>query len=134
VRFLETRRLQGSFKNKVTVVFDGKAGIIGRAGSSLIKIIFSKDETADEKIKRMVEEAKNKKNMIVVTNDRAVQYAARASGAKVSNVSDFLKQTFSEKKGVSKKQLEKIEPVKKISRKVESEITSEMEKIWLKKR
>ena len=87
---LESCRPQGSSNNKITVVFDGKAGIIGRMESAIVKIIFSKDETADEKIKRLVEESRNAKNIIVVTNDRSIQYSVRANGAGILSVKEFL--------------------------------------------
>ncbi len=134
LRFLETQKPQGSLNNKITVVFDGKADIFGGMDSVMVKVVFSKDETADEKIKRMVETAGNTKNIVVVTNDRAIQYAVRASGAKVSSVEQFLNAVTSEKGSVFQQQSGKKDSKEKIPRNLENKITSEMEEVWLKKK
>lgn len=124
IHFLESSRPQGSFKNKVTVVFDGQAGIIGRTASSPIAVIFSKGGSADDKIRALVGQTANKKNMVVVTDDRELRYAVRALGAKVEGVQEFL----------SKKKPQKpTEQAKYISKNLESKITSELEEVWLKK-
>lgn len=125
IHFLESSRPQGSFKNKVTVVFDGQRGVIGSPSSSPIAIIFSKGGSADDKIKALVSQTANKKNMVVVTNDRELQYAVRALGAKVEGVQEFL---------TTKKLQRPKEQAKYISKNLESKITSELEGIWLKKR
>ena len=71
-------RSAGSSRNAVTVVFDGRSDVWGGgAVPSPVQIIFSREESADEKIIRMVEEAAHKKSVVVVTDDRAlrVRYA-----------------------------------------------------------
>jgi len=134
LRFLESQRPQGSLNNKITVVFDGKADIFGGMESAIVNVVFSKDETADEKIKRMVAAVGNPKNIIVVTNDRAIQCAVGASGAKVSSVEEFLSATTSKKNSAPKNQFKKADSKKKMPRNLENKITSEMEEIWLKKK
>jgi len=131
LRFLEWRRPQGSSKNSVTVVFDGQLEAFGGMTSAAGKIIFSQGESADEKIKKIVAQAGNKKNIIVVTDDRDVQYAVRALGAKVCGVKDFLGRG---KSPGSKQRADgpADRPEKYISQCDESNITSEMRKIWLK--
>ena len=87
--FIERCRPQGSLNNKVTVVFDGNEDIFGGMESATVKILFSRGEEADDKIKRIVAQAKNPKDIIVVTDDRDIQYAVRALRAKVSSVQSF---------------------------------------------
>ena len=104
--------------------------MMGGASLSSAKIIFSQDETADLKIKSMVAQSSNKKNIVVVTNDRDIQYSVRALGAKVLSVQEFLKKAQTARPGAFSSQDK--EDVKRISSVTESKITSEMAEIWLK--
>ncbi|MFC1658818.1 NYN domain-containing protein [Candidatus Omnitrophota bacterium] len=92
VRLIQDRRLAGSKNNLVTVFFDGKEGIgpYQDKRQSGIRIIFSRNEPADEEIKRMVAECKNPKQAVVVTDDKAVAYFSSSLGARVLPVSEFL--------------------------------------------
>lgn len=133
IRFIEQKKPQGSLKNKVTIVFDGRAGRGGRPESSVVEIIFSQDESADDRIKRMVEDAKHKKNIVVITDDRDIQYAVGASGAQVLGVKAFLAkmQPSTRKNSLSSGT---VSEAKLISKTLEEKITSEFETIWLKKK
>lgn len=136
IQWIENHRPQGSIKNSVTIVFDGQSGIYGGDRNfPSVKVIFSQDESADEKIKSLVAQASNKKNIIVVTNDRDIQYAVKASGAKVMPVEEFLaladKRHLRSAQNSSKHSMEK-ESSSKVSTSMEYKITSEMEQIWLK--
>lgn len=147
LRFLERRRPQGSLKNKVTVVFDGQPGIwggppmaslaFGGGAASDVQVIFAKGRSADEEIKAVVAGSGHRKNMVVVTDDREIQYAVRALGAKVCGVDEFLEkagtlpQAGKEKPSVLSPQ--DASAGKYISKTLEHKITSEMEKIWLKR-
>ena len=54
-------------KSKITVVFDGYPKVsVQKLDEADINIVFSKEETADTRIKRMVEASKNPKNIVVV--------------------------------------------------------------------
>jgi len=143
VGFIETNKPQGSLNNSVTVVFDGSLDVYGgAAASSSVNIVFSKGESADDKIKSMVAQAQNMKNIVVVTDDRDIQYAVRALGAKVRGVSAFLrKRGAATKKAVTDAQLNPSKnpgptslarTEKKIPKVDEFRITSEMGEIWLK--
>ena len=131
IHFLETQHPQGSLRNKITVVFDGKSEFFGQMESATVKVVFSQDETADDKIKRMVANETHTKNIIVVTNDRSIQYAVQASGAQTSSVEDFIQLSLS-KKLAHKKLQEKSSVKKNIPLNLKNKITSEMEDIWLK--
>jgi predicted RNA-binding protein with PIN domain len=125
IRFIEQFTPQGSPKNQVTIVFDGHPDIFGGMSSLSAKVIFSHGESADDKIKTIVSESKNVRNIVVVSDDRDIQYAVRALGAKVSSVKGFLSKGKSVYKDLP-------EPEKDISKIDEAKITSELERIWLK--
>ena len=134
-RVLEQDRPQGSMKNKVTVVFDGQANIGGFQRGSFLEIIFSCDESADDKIKKIVSHHENKKNVTVVTDDKEIKFYVRALGAKVISVDGFLNQikshrdeTYRLKKKISQRER------KTISRSLEYKINAEFEEIWLGKK
>ena len=130
--FIEQYAPQGSSNNCVTVVFDGDLEVFGGMKSSVAKIVFSQGESADDKIKKIVAQAHNSKNIVVVSDDRDIQYAVRALGAKTSGVRVFLDQV--KVSGSSKKSSVKRSPAesqKYIPKSEESKITSEFGEIWL---
>ncbi|OGX27333.1 MAG: hypothetical protein A2787_04665 [Omnitrophica WOR_2 bacterium RIFCSPHIGHO2_01_FULL_48_9] len=124
---------QGSAKNSVTVVFDGKPGMWGAPASATVKVIFATEESADDKIKDIVRQAQNKKQIVVVTDDRDIKYAVRALGATVMSVADFLTKLKPrpEKSRLAPALREPPESTKGIPKTIEYQITAEMEKIWL---
>ena len=129
IQWIESRAPQGSSRNMVTIVFDGKTDVWGDAGgASSIQIVFAQGQSADDKIIQMVEEAANKKNIVVVTDDRALQYSVRALGAKVSGVQTFLGQ------GSASAPVRQPESGKNISKTLEHKITSEFTQIWIEKK
>ena len=109
----------------------GKLESFGGMVSPSVRIIFSQGESADDKIKKIVAQAKNKKSMIVVTDDRDIQYAVRALGAKTSGVKAFLLQGNGPGQSRPGKDSSAVSE-KVISKRDESKITSEMKEIWLK--
>lgn len=132
IRFIEQYMPQGSQNNRVTVVFDGNLEIFGGMTSKTAKVIFSQGESADDKIKKIVAQAKNAKDIVVVSDDRDIQYAVRALGARIRGVRMFLdkaKVPGKLKKSSVKDRL--ADSQKNISKKEESNITSEFGKIWL---
>ena len=134
IQWIESCQPQGSSRNTVTVVFDGRTDVWAAFGeprqrrgpnaSSSVRVVFAQGESADEKIIRMVEETAHKKNIVVVTDDRSLQYAVRALGAKISGVKIFLGQG-------SSTSITRIESGKNISKTLEHTITSEFTEIWL---
>ncbi|MDP2905106.1 MAG: NYN domain-containing protein [Candidatus Omnitrophota bacterium] len=89
--FILNNKLTGSNKNKITVVFDGyPAPIALRAGGD-ISVVFSRGISADEKIKRMVEESAGRGSIIVVTDDGEIKCAVRVLGARVESIEEFVK-------------------------------------------
>ena len=138
IGFVEKYSPQGSLKNRVTIVFDGSLDVFGGMKSTAAKIIFSQGESADDKIRAMVAQAHNTKDIVVVTDDRDIQYAIGALGAKAISVKEFLsrKKQSGKNKSVGGKSSKRVKkdslPEKHISKTDESKITSEFGKIWLK--
>ena len=111
--------------------------MLGYANSSLVRVIFTEQESADDKIKSIVEQSPLKKSIVVVTDDRDIKYAVRPLGATVMGVKEFwakMKSSAAKQESSHKasKAMEK-EEEKLISKTLEYKITSEFEKIWLEK-
>jgi len=133
VSFIEQNAPHGSSNNSVTIIFDGKQEVFGGMSSPAAKIIFSQGESADDKIRELVAMAGNAKNIVVVSDDRDIQYAVRALGAKSSSVQAFLKKGNTERgKGRTLKKAVTNRNEKYITKCDESKINAEMGKIWLK--
>jgi len=131
IAILETRRPQGSARNRVTVVFDGQPGVGPFQHPGPVKVVFSCGQSADEKIKHMVGHSGNRKSMVVVTDDRAIRYYVRSLGAEVLGVRDFWHARLNPQP--SRHQSPR-NPGKSISRVQEIKITDELSRIWLKPR
>ena len=135
VRLIDIERPQGSLNNEVIVVFDGQPGVYGRIESSTVKTVFSQYGSADDLIKKLVGQSANKKQIIVVTDDRELLLYVRAMGASIMPVREFirlLKPSAAGSKRTQKASSIKVDS-KKISYTAEHQITQEMEKIWLNK-
>ncbi len=92
IGLIKEKRLCGSLRNKVTVVFDGYPGAQNLKDSAAgINIIFSGEATADEKIKAFVEDSHNPKNIIVVSNDNEIRSFVKSCGSRVLAIEDFVK-------------------------------------------
>ncbi len=100
----------------------------------IVSSIFSKEISADDRIREFVRSFKHKKQLIVVTDDKELKFSIRALGARVSCVKDFLDKcsVSTEKKNKRKKR----DPSdrKYISKSAEHEINEELKKIWIDSR
>ena len=89
--FIKTKRLTGSTKNRVFIVFDGyPPSDFSSSDSSDSGIIFSRKISADEKIKRIVEESAQRKNIVVVSDDKEIKLIVKSLGAQWLGVEDFI--------------------------------------------
>jgi predicted RNA-binding protein with PIN domain len=133
ISFIEHQRPQGSERNQVTVVFDGKPGMYGLPVATETSIIFTEYESADDKIKAIVEDAANKKEIVVVTDDKDLYLYVRKLGAKVMSNAEFVAKGGDRRapKGKPSKASEK---TKVISSTFEHSINQEFEKIWIDKK
>ncbi len=134
VYLIELNQPQGSLKNQVTIVFDGRSGFWSGPSSSSVRIIFSDTESADNKIKKIIAESFTPKNFVVITDDRDIRYAVRAMGAALMSVKDFLKKIEPSAKKAVRGSSQGSGANKNISKTLEFKITSELEQIWLKKK
>jgi predicted RNA-binding protein with PIN domain len=113
--------------NQVTVVFDGHPDHFGFTAQEEIRVIFSDGCSADDTIKRMVEEDRDPKNCVVVSDDKDIFIYARSLGARIMSVASF----------TSKPQVlhgKKETGGKYISLSRQEKITKEFFKIWLKEK
>ncbi|MDE2028483.1 MAG: NYN domain-containing protein [Candidatus Omnitrophica bacterium] len=89
LKWIEAARPHGSANNAVTVVFDGNPEHFSAAPQGDVRVIFAPG-SADEAIKRMVEEDQERKNCVVVSDDKEIFLYARSLGAQVMHVAAFV--------------------------------------------
>ncbi len=127
LRWIDDSRPQGSVNNQVTVVFDGHPDYFSAVVSQgEIRVIFSDGCSADDQIKRMVEEDADRKNCVIVSDDKDIFLYARSLGTKVMSVAAF---TSSKHRGLHARQDpgEKYIPLSR-----QEKINKEFSRIWLK--
>jgi predicted RNA-binding protein with PIN domain len=125
IQFLEQERPQGSFRNRVTVVFDGQAGVIGDwrgASHRSIRVIFTEGESADDRILKLIEGENELSQTVIVTDDRELSYRARQRRAKTLPVKEFLAKRKREES-----------PPPDLDPDEAREITQQLAKLWLGK-
>jgi len=76
-----------SKKTNVTLHLDGHPA--GRVSSSKMKIVYSENLTADEKIKKQISQSKSPRNIIVVTSDSNLAQFAKVCSATVVSSDEF---------------------------------------------
>lgn len=111
--------------------FDGYAALEDlkalREASVGIKIIFSEDESADDRIRKIAESASGNKNVVIVSDDNEVKLCAKLFRVKHLSVQSFLKdeavKLFQAKDNNSEAQLNYSQV---------EDINRELKKLWLK--
>jgi len=125
IQFLRSERPCGSSKNKITVVFDGYPRGMNFQDSD-IEIIFSGDETADDRIINIAGSRRSPRNIVVVSDDRQLRDSVKCCGLTVVGIEEFI----SPKKKFSKKS---DDPAKsELTSTMMLKINKELEDIWLK--
>lgn len=56
-----------------------------------IGVIFSRKISADDKIKRLVEESANRKNIVVVSDDNEIKFMVKSLGARSVGIEEFIR-------------------------------------------
>lgn len=133
IRFIQDKKPCGSSNNKVTVVFDGKnptlnfneSGVLAKGQK--VGIIFTYGSCADDKIKKLVSSSQNPKRIVVVSDDREIQFFIKSYGARSINVKDFL-----EKGEDIKKKRFGDSPKVELSYSEAERISRELKRIWLR--
>ena len=115
--------------NQVTVVFDGHPDHFGASPQGTVRVIFSDGCTADDKIKRMVEEDADQRNCVVVSNDKDIFIYARSLGARVMSVEAFTKSKQQQGTGTKQDSGGKYIPLSR-----QEKINKELEDFWLKEK
>jgi len=127
LEFIKAKRLCGSSKNKITVVFDGYPDTGELINNTQIEVIFTRKESADERIKKIVEATDNAKTIMVVSDDKEIQFIVRSFGARCIGVEDFLARSSKKAQGGIQ---ESQDPELTYSQ-MET-INRELRKLWLK--
>lgn len=127
IHLIKTFNLTGSHRNKVTIVFDGREDVFSPGTEREFDIIFSRGESADSKIKKIVSLSGSPRSLIVVSEDKEIVFFARSYGANTNSINEFLSRMQKQKKTEcpdGKKD--------EVSSKTAEKITQELKKIWLK--
>lgn len=142
VAWIHACRPQGSVRNSVTVVFDGKedVGVGASAGPNRggrwgppvhgIEILFSHGQSADDLIKKIIEQSSEKKTWIVVSDDKDIKLYVRGLGAQVQSVKEFIKVGAEHARPLQGSGHARCG--KYISLTDQARINRELERIWLK--
>ncbi len=141
IGWIESARPQGSVNNTVTIVFDSPrlesgGGSFGAFPQGSTRVIFSQG-CADDKIKLMAEEDDNRRNCVVVSDDKDIVLYVRALGSRVMSVAKFT-ESLRTKRSLSKLRPKKAHKAgskadgKYISLSRQEKINKELSRIWLK--
>jgi predicted RNA-binding protein with PIN domain len=128
ISLIESNKLCGSRKNKITVVFDGYPKAFGSSyADGYLDVVFSCDISADERIRKIVEQARVPRNIVVVSDDREIQAFSKMAGAAVVGAEDFLWRKENARRRNKPDALKSDLTYSEMSR-----ITFELKKLWLK--
>ena len=97
-------RYFSSKKTKVTLHFDGYENLPIK--TQKIIIVYSENKTADEIIKRQIEDSRNPKNLVVVSSDNGVIKFAKVCSCEIIQSENFAKM-------ISRKTVNEEEEIKK---------------------
>lgn len=128
LELINIEKLCGSPENKITVVFDGYPDTqAAKEFNSDMDVIFARQQTADERIKKIVEDSRNPKNIKVVSDDREIRFFVKSLGARVLSIEEFLN---GGKNLANPQEKELLKPELTYSQ--IHKINQELRKIWLK--
>lgn len=138
IRFIQVNHLVGSPRNKATVVFDGKGssgyfdrGLMRQDKHELnyeVRVVFSKNKTADEAISEILAKDSNPTNIVIVSNDKQLKFIARYYRAQSMSVEDLLDKADKSRLDINKGDFSKL------SASQQRQINEELSKIWLKEK
>lgn len=134
MELIRTKKLTGSRRNKVIVVFDGypEYSQLKEIGPD-IDVVFSRKVSADQRIKELVENCENAKNTIVVSDDKEIKFYVKSSGARAISVEEFIGPAKSRhSKDKETRSLEDDLLKQGLSYSQMHKLNQELKKIWLK--
>lgn len=127
---IKSQALIGSPRNRCIVVFDGYPPVArdsyDRKGT--VSAVFSFDDSADDKIMKLLKQGGNPKNIVVVSDDKQIVSFARLHNANVSSVSEFLKTNID---SLRQKAVRRLEDDAKLNYAQVDRINRELKKLWL---
>lgn len=122
---IKTKKPQGSLKNKVIIVYDGKPQYKAKISrQENIEVIFSYNEPADEVIKNIIKNSNNPHNITLITDDRELKEFATLHNANAVSVRDFFKRAKIKTDEIH------IKEKTKLTLKKQKQITEELLKTW----
>lgn len=127
--FVKFNKLSGSKNNQVVLVFDGYP----RSGQEIpdeigLTCVFSLDKEADEVIKGLVENSRQPRNIMVVSDDKEVRIVSSFLHAQVLSVEEFIGAKVN-KPAANLKNQDSADP--KLSYSAMQKINAELKKKWL---
>jgi predicted RNA-binding protein with PIN domain len=130
--FIMINRLCGSSKNSLTVVFDGfPPPLESSIKSKNTSLIFSQEDSADNVIKRLVEESREPRNIRVVSDDKEIRLFIKFFRASSLSVEEFINRP--QKAGDSRKTYMSLSELKpELNQAQILKINQELERRWLK--
>lgn len=103
-------------KVNVTLHLDGHPA--NKINSSKMKIIYSENQTADEKIKKQISQSKSPRNIMVVTSDSNLAQFAKVCSSTVVSSEQFSSEMSKTNSGLDEesiiKQIDNVEEFKKL--------------------
>jgi predicted RNA-binding protein with PIN domain len=82
-------------KSRITLIYDGKGKIGSRETNGSLEIEFTpENQTADSRIKELIDESLSKTRLMVVSSDLNICHYARISGVKSISSEAFLKEAI----------------------------------------
>ncbi len=126
VEFIVENKLCGSSRNTVAVVFDGYPDKSYEQADTGVKVVFSREDSADGRIKEILETSGVAASTVVVSDDKEIKFFAKACGAKAISVEEFI--PSKEKKQLKNSDLTKPE----LNYTQMHKINEELKKLWLK--
>lgn len=132
IDLIRIKRLCGSLKNRITVVFDGYCNEVAfNYRDKDIKVIFSGEQTADDKIKILIEKSADIRNIIVISEDREIVSFGKAAGCSCRNITEFIEgrsgSSKKNKNACGEKNLSKED----LNYSQAGKINEELRKLWL---
>lgn len=103
-------------KVNVTLHLDGHPA--NKINSSKMKIVYSENQTADEKIKKQISQSKSPRNMMVVTSDSNLAQFAKVCSSTVVSSEQFSSEMSKTNSGLDEesiiRQIDNVEEFKKL--------------------
>jgi len=132
VDLIRAEKLCGSPRNTASIIFDGHPPqhLDFHSSAKNTRVIFSKEESADEVIKRLVEDSSQPRNNVVVSDDKEVKLLARLNGARALGAQEFLGPP--RERRIERQEAQDLELKPELTYSQMHRINEELRSVWLK--